>query len=102
MSPDTQDSKSASQTTSEVPVARRRGAGLALLALAVAGLALAAYLSAIHYALLFGNLALGAVCGAGGDCNAVLASRYGPTGRSPVPPKTWVSKATAAWRRAPL
>lgn len=41
------------------------------------GLCVAAYLTAMHFGLLTGDIALGEACGPGGDCNSVVASRYG-------------------------
>ncbi|MEE9296662.1 MAG: vitamin K epoxide reductase family protein [Phycisphaerae bacterium] len=57
----------------------RPGAELFAPLLCLIGLCIAAYLSAIHYALILGDLSLGGACGGGtwGDCNSVVASRYG-------------------------
>jgi len=55
------------------------GAELFLPLLCLVGLCTCAYLSVLHYALMLGDLSLGGVCGGGtwGDCNSVVASRYG-------------------------
>ena len=47
------------------------------LALSLAGLCAAAYLTAMHFNLLTGDLSLGAVCGEKSDCNSVVSSRFG-------------------------
>lgn len=57
---------------------------VALLMLCVAGVAVAALLATMHYALLFGDLSFGAVCGARGGCVQVIASRYGQWAGLPV------------------
>lgn len=55
--------------------------GLELLAplLCLIGLCITVYLTILHYGLMLGDLSLGGVCGGGtwGDCNSVVASRYG-------------------------
>jgi protein-disulfide isomerase/uncharacterized membrane protein len=43
----------------------------------VVGLCVSAYLTAMHFGILTGDLSLGEACGPGGDCNSVVASRYG-------------------------
>ena len=47
--------------------------------LCLIGLCVATYLCVLHYSLMLGDLSLGGVCGGGtwGDCNSVVASRYG-------------------------
>jgi len=61
------------------PAAARGGIEVLAPLLALVGLCLSAYLTALHHRLLVGDLSLGAACGAivGGDCNSVVASRYG-------------------------
>lgn len=62
--------------------------GLELLApfLCLIGLCIATYLTILHYSLMLGDLSLGGVCGGGtwGDCNSVVASRYGKLLTLPV------------------
>lgn len=63
------------------PSRPRPGIGVEVLAplLALAGLSLSAWLTALHHRLLVGDLSLGAACGAvpGGDCHSVVASPWG-------------------------
>lgn len=69
------------------PEPDRSAPGLAALlpVLCLIGAALATYLSVIHYGVWFGNVSLGAFCGAGGgDCSGVLASRFGQLAGLPV------------------
>jgi predicted DsbA family dithiol-disulfide isomerase/uncharacterized membrane protein len=56
------------------------GVGVEILAplLALLGLCISAYLTALQQRVLIGDLSFGAACGAvGGDCDAVVASRWG-------------------------
>ena len=55
------------------------GVELLLPLLCLVGLCVSTYLTLLHYGLLLGDLSLGGVCGGGtwGDCNSVIASRYG-------------------------
>jgi protein-disulfide isomerase/uncharacterized membrane protein len=59
---------------------------LVLFVLALAGAAVAVYLTAFHEAMLWGDLSLARACGAQGvaHCGAVVASRYGQWGPFPV------------------
>ena len=59
------------------PSGDRRGAEAFAPFFCLVGLCVAAYLTAMHFGLLTGDLALGEACGPGGDCNSVVASRYG-------------------------
>jgi protein-disulfide isomerase/uncharacterized membrane protein len=67
---------------------RHGGPGVTVLLplLCLIGAGLAAYLTAIHYRLWLGNLGLGEACRevGGGDCNAVVASRFGELAGLPV------------------
>ncbi len=45
--------------------------------LCITGLCFSTYLSVMHFGLLMGDVSLGGVCGAEGDCNSVVSSRYG-------------------------
>ena len=45
--------------------------------LCLAGLFVSGFLTVMHFGLLTGDVSLGEVCGAGGDCNGVIFSRYG-------------------------
>jgi protein-disulfide isomerase/uncharacterized membrane protein len=72
--------KPVSSEMESLPEPDRAGPGLARLLpiLCLVGAALAIHLAVIHYGVWFGNLSLGAVCGAaGGDCGGVVASRFG-------------------------
>ena len=55
------------------------GAALFAPLLCLIGLCISTYLAVLHYGLIMGDLSLGGVCGGGtwGDCNSVVASRYG-------------------------
>ena len=44
--------------------------------LCLAGLGIAAYLTAMHFNVFSGDLSLGAACGEKADCNSVVSSRY--------------------------
>ncbi len=80
-----------SSTTTDAPLqpqAETASPGLELLAplLCLVGLCIATYLTILHYSLMLGDLSLGGVCGGGtwGDCNSVVASRYGKLLTLPV------------------
>ena len=62
------------------------GAELFAPLLCLIGLCICVYLSIMHYGLLLGNTSLGGVCGGGtwGDCNSVVASRFGKLFGLPV------------------
>ena len=67
------------RTMAAVETGAGKGAGLDRLGplLCLAGLGISVYLAVMHSAVRLGNLALGGVCGGGGDCNSVVSSPYG-------------------------